>query len=82
MRIKTNRSELPNYGGMEWQPITTAPYELDLELAVLDAEGIHTLVFPCRRIPAGWLKSSTNQWVEVHPTHWREWTAQSPRSFG
>jgi len=58
---------------MEWHPITTAPYERDLELAVIDRAGIHKLVFPCRHIPAGWLKSGTDQWVDVHPTHWREW---------
>jgi len=59
--------------GVEWQPIRSAPYGADLELAVIDAKGTHALVFPCRRIPAGWLKSGTDQWVEVHPTHWREW---------
>jgi hypothetical protein len=73
MRIKTNSDELPINVGMEWQPIATAPYDCDLELAVIDAMGTHALVFPCRRIPAGWLKSGTHQWVDVHPTHWREW---------
>ncbi len=59
---------------MDWQPIATAPFYLDLELAVIDAEGMHALIFPCRRIPvAGWLKSGTHKWVEVHPTHWRSW---------
>jgi hypothetical protein len=58
---------------MQWQPISTAPYEVDLEIAVLDKEGTHKLVFPCHRIPGGWVKAGTNQWVEVHPTHWREW---------
>ena len=40
-----------------WQPISTAPFDRDLELAVLDAEGPHTLVFPCRRILGGWTKA-------------------------
>jgi hypothetical protein len=31
---------------MEWQPITTAPFDRDLELAVIDYEGPHSLVFP------------------------------------
>ncbi len=52
---------------MEWQPIAIAPYDRDLELAVIDRTGAHILVFPCHRIPAGWLKSGTNQWVDVHP---------------
>jgi hypothetical protein len=28
-----------------WQPITSAPYDRDLELAVLDRDGSHALVF-------------------------------------
>jgi len=58
---------------MEWQLIRTAPFDRDLELAVLDARGIHTLVFPCRRIVDGWLNAGTRQRVIVHPTHWRAW---------
>jgi hypothetical protein len=73
MGIKATGHQLPNHAAMEWHPITTAPYDMDLALAVIDAEGVHALVFPCRRIPAGWLKSESNQWVEVHPTHWRKW---------
>ena len=44
---------------MEWQPITTAPFDRDLELAVLDYGGTHALVFPCRRVLRGWMKSDT-----------------------
>lgn len=73
IRIKAAGHALPKHAAMEWQPITIAPYDVDLELAVIDVEGTHALVFPCRKIPAGWLKSGTGQWVEVHPTHWREW---------
>src|SRR5262249_36522194 len=35
--------------GMEWQPVATAPFDRDLELAVIDYDGPHALVFPCRR---------------------------------
>lgn len=58
---------------MQWQPIATAPFDRDLELAVLEAGETHALVFPCRRAPAGWLRSATEDPVKVHPTHWREW---------
>src|SRR5215467_3742711 len=33
-----------------WHAISTAPFDRDLELAVLDTHGPHALVFPCRRI--------------------------------
>jgi hypothetical protein len=41
---------------MEWKPISTAPFDRDLELAVIDTDGPHALVFPCRRTLGGWLK--------------------------
>jgi hypothetical protein len=46
-----------------WQPISSAPYDFDLELAVIDEDGSHALVFPCRVI---WR-------ISVRPTHWRPW---------
>nr|WP_245286576.1 hypothetical protein [Bradyrhizobium sp. ARR65] len=56
-----------------WQRIASAPYDLDLELAVIDAEDPHALVFPCRRGVPGWVNAETADPVDVHPTHWREW---------
>jgi len=59
---------------MEWKPITTAPFDLDLELAVIDYAGIHALVFPCRRLLHGWINSQTKKHLEgLRPTHWRVW---------
>ncbi len=58
---------------MEWQPITTAPFDRDLELAVLDRDGVHALVFASRRIPGSWINAGTKQRIDVQPTHWREW---------
>ena len=45
----------------------------DLELAVIDGWGPHTVIFPCRRVLHGWIKAGTEESVNVHPTHWREW---------
>lgn len=63
-----------------WQPIKTAPFDCDLELAVIDADGAHALVFPCRRALSGWIRSETRQPLDVRPTHWRPWLRkpQSP----
>jgi hypothetical protein len=58
---------------MEWEPIKSAPFDRDLEIAVLDDEGLHALVFPCRRVLKGWVTSETTRQVQVHPTHWRDW---------
>ena len=57
-----------------WQPITTAPVDRDIELAVLDQDGPHALIFPCRRVAAGWMNSQSGERLDVRPTHWREWS--------
>jgi hypothetical protein len=59
-----------------WQSILNAPFESDLELAVIDDDGQHTLVFPCRRVSGGWINALTKERIEVHPTHWRQWEKQ------
>jgi len=58
---------------MEWQPISNAPFDRDLELAVVDRKEAHALAFPCRRIADGWLNAQTRRRIDVRPTHWREW---------
>jgi hypothetical protein len=56
-----------------WHSIHTAPLDQDLELAVIDHEGPHALVFPCRKTDSGWIDARTETRVQVRPTHWREW---------
>ena len=60
-----------------WESITTAPYDGDLELAVIDDEGEHCLVFPSRRILGGWVNADTGLRIDVRPTHWRAWNRQT-----
>jgi len=57
----------------QWLPISTAPFNRDLELSVINYDGTHALVFPCRRILGGWTKAETGQRIDLQPTHWREW---------
>ena len=60
-----------------WLAVATAPFDRDLEIAVLDYDGVHALVFPYLRILGGWIKSETHERIEVYPTHWREWQKRS-----
>jgi len=60
---------------MTWMPVSSAPRDRDLELAVIDRAGTHALLFPCRRIDDGWINALTKRRVELEPTHWREWPA-------
>ena len=66
---------------MEWQAIRSAPFCRDLELAVINPGGVHTLVFPCRRILRGWVEAKTGERVDVYPTHWREWKDSNSALF-
>lgn len=59
---------------MMWRPISSAPFDQDLELAVIDSDGPHALVFACRRILGGWINATTKSRIDVQPTHWREWS--------
>jgi len=61
---------------MEWELIDTAPFDRDLQLAVLDRDGAHALAFPSRRIIGGWINADSKRRLDVRPTHWREWKAK------
>ena len=60
-----------------WYPIATAPFAQDIQLAVIDYDGPHALVFPCRRILNGWMNADTKERLDVRPTHWREWATSN-----
>lgn len=56
-----------------WKLVSTAPFDRDLELAVINKDGEHALVFACRRTLDGWINAETRQRIQVYPTHWQEW---------
>jgi len=60
----------------EWHPISTAPFDRDIEIAHINYGGAHALVFPCRRILNGWVKAETRERIDVQPSHWREWVQE------
>ena len=55
------------------QLISSAPFDRDLELAVVDKDEHHALVFPCRRVSGGRMNAGSKKRIDVSPTHWREW---------
>jgi hypothetical protein len=59
-----------------WRSISSAPFDRKLELAVIDKDGTHPLVFPCLRVVGGWIDARTEERIDIHPTHWREWPQQ------
>lgn len=62
-----------------WQPVSSAPFGRDIQLAVVNQDGTHALVFACQRIVGGWMNSATKERLDVRPTHWREWSEDSER---
>ena len=61
-----------------WNPIASAPADVELELCVYDCEEYHTLAFPCRRNGVGWSDVRLNKMVPIRPTHWRLWARERP----
>jgi len=60
----------------KWLPVSIAPFDTDLEVCVIDRAGVHPLVFPCRRIAAGWAAGARR--LDIAPTHWRKWCETPP----
>jgi hypothetical protein len=73
MTIEEATQEPPGERRTVWQPVTTAPYGIDLEVAVVNGSGLHAVVFPCRRGVYGWINAASGVSVEVRPSHWRAW---------
>ncbi len=49
--------------------IEEVPADRDVRLAVANVDGVHELVFPCRRRGKSWVDAKTRRPIEVNPTH-------------
>jgi hypothetical protein len=56
-----------------WEPISRAPFDRDLELAIINRDGPDVILFPCRRVVDGYIDPRTNRRIDLNPSHWREW---------
>ena len=65
----------------EWLPVSIAPTDSDLEVCVLDFDGIvHALSFPCHQEGVEWVDGLNIKHADIQPTHWRNWTEKSRAS--
>ena len=58
----------------KWLPVSFAPADRDLEVCVIDKQGVHALIFPCRKDGTDWVDAVTKKRIDIQPTHWRAWT--------
>ena len=69
-------------GAMDWKPISIAPSTVPLSWLIIDRDGPHAIVFPCRLNsgvdPAKQLE--TNERIDLPEAGtWREWVDKPPR---
>jgi len=58
----------------QWHPISTAPYNQELEIRILVNEAIVTLEFPCLRTnDERWINVDLGTLVSAEPVQWRAW---------
>ena len=76
-RVCRCRDPTPMTEDPTWEPIASAPFDSDLELAVVEGWRVHALVFACRRTTGGWVRASNRERVIVSPTHWRLWAGET-----
>lgn len=64
----------------EWLPVSITPPEGDLEICVMDYDGIViALGYPCHKSGAAWVDASSKKHIDIQPTHWRKWI-EAPQS--
>lgn len=65
-------SHLPHFNS--WHPISTAPYNQELELRIRDNGQIVTLQFPCLRTnEEAWINVDLGTQIRIEPVEWRAW---------
>ena len=65
-----------------WHPLSTMPFNQDVELRVVESGQSITLPFPCRHTNDGdWINVDLGSTVAIEPVEWRVWQHdQSPQS--
>jgi len=73
-RIPAVHNILLHHYWARWHPISTAPYNRNLELRVIIEDEVTVLPFPCRHTNSGeWINSDIGAHIQVQPVEWRVW---------
>lgn len=58
----------------EWLPVSIAPPGGDLEVCIMDYDGIVlALGYPVHKNGVDWVDASNKEQIDIQPTHWRKW---------
>jgi hypothetical protein len=60
-------------GSLNWHPISTAPFNHDVEVRVAGDHGSRVIPFPCRQTTSGWINADLDVRIDMDPTAWRAW---------
>jgi hypothetical protein len=59
----------------EWLPVSIAPDGRNLEICVMDYDGIVlALPYPCHKKGSEWVDAENKKHIDIQPTHWRKWS--------
>jgi hypothetical protein len=59
---------------IEWQPVSSAPFDRDLEVRLSDGLGRYSLLYPCRLVAdKGWVNALSGTALAAGPIEWRDW---------
>jgi hypothetical protein len=58
----------------EWRPVSSAPFDRDLEVRLSDGLGRYSLLYPCRLdANKGWVNALSGTALTADPIEWRDW---------
>jgi hypothetical protein len=79
--IERIQDTISHLHGSRWRPTSTAPYNQDLELQIVEDGKTIALPFPCRHTNEGeWINVDLGTGMRIQPARWRIWShRKSPR---
>jgi hypothetical protein len=73
-RERAVRGALEHRQSSRWRPVSTAPYNRDLELRVAEDGSVATMPFPCRHTNGDeWINVDLGVALKIQPLEWRAW---------
>jgi hypothetical protein len=60
-------------GSLNWHPVSTAPFNRDVQVRVAGDHGSSVIPFPCRQTTGGWINADLGVRIDVQPMEWRAW---------